>query len=285
MYRHTRFFFDCHMHVTASIVTYNTDRDELERCLQSLASDSVHTIYISDNSPDDRLRGFCSSQAKVEYVHNHGNIGYGAGHNVAIRRSMSAHADYHLVLNSDVYFAPEIIESIISYMEGNQDVAQLIPNVVYPDGSLQYVCRLLPTPMNLIFRRFLPSRMVESMNRRYLLKFWNHSHPLNVPYMQGSFMFFRTRCFETVGLFDERFFMYPEDIDITRRMHRHYRTMFWPGVTIVHAHRASSYKSSKMLRVHMVNMVKYFNKWGWLFDKERRQWNRQLLETLNYGGH
>lgn len=58
--------------------------------------------------------------------------------------------------------------------------------------------------------------------------------------------------------------------------------MFWPEVTIVHVHRSASYKSRKMLRIHLVNMIKYFNKWGWIFDKERRQWNRQLLEDLGY---
>ena len=95
-------------------------------------------------------------------------------------------------------------------------------------------------------------------------------------------MFFRVKCFEKVGLFDERFFMYPEDIDITRRMHRHFRTMFWPSVTVVHAHRAASYKSKKMLKIHMWNMCKYFTKWGWVFDKERKEWNRQLLNEIGY---
>lgn len=88
--------------------------------------------------------------------------------------------------------------------------------------------------------------------------------------------------FQKVGLFDERFFMYPEDIDITRRMHRWYRTMFVPSVTIVHAHRAASYKNKKMLKIHMVNMIKYFNKWGWIVDKERSAWNRKLLDELGY---
>lgn len=270
------------MVITASIVTYNTDVNELASCLQSLVNGGVSTIYVCDNSPTAQLREFCQSCASVEYIFNNANLGYGAGHNVAIRRSLQRVADYHLVINSDVYFGDGVIERIVAYMEENRDVAQLIPNVVYPDGSLQYVCRLLPTPANLIFRRFLPARMVERMNYRYLLKFWDHSQPLNVPYHQGSFMFFRTSCFESVGLFDERFFMYPEDIDITRRMHRHFRTMYWPEVTIVHAHRASSYKSRKMLKIHITNMIRYFNKWGWFFDRERSEWNRRLLKQLGY---
>ena len=59
---------------------------------------------------------------------------------------------------------------------------------------------------------------------------------MNVPYLQGSFMFLRTKALKEVGLFYERFFMYPEDIDITRRMHKKYKTIFYPEVSIHHEH-------------------------------------------------
>lgn len=270
------------MIITASIVTYKTDHDELLKCIDSMRKNGIAPIYISDNSPNDNLRNFCSQLDGVEYIFNNANIGYGPGHNVAIKRAQEIHAEYHLVINSDVYFDEGVIDKITAYMEKNEDVAQVQPNVIYPDGRMQYACRLIPTPANLIFRRFLPKKMVEGMNYRYMLKFWDHKTEADIPYHQGSFMFFRVKCFEKVGLFDERFFMYPEDIDITRRMHRHYRTMFYPEVTIVHAHRAASYKSKKMLKIHTLNMIKYFTKWGWIFDKERTEWNRQLLRELGY---
>lgn len=270
------------MIVSASIVTYKTRLDELSRCIDSMRKNGIAPIYISDNSPSNELQEFCSKWSEVEYIFNDKNLGYGAGHNIAIRRAINMHADYHLVINPDVYFDEGVIEKIVHYMETHHDVAQLIPNVVYPDGRLQYAVRLLPTPANLLFRRFLPTGMTRKMNRRYCLAFDNHKHEMNVPYHQGSFMFFRVACFEKVGLFDERFFMYPEDIDITRRMHRYYRTMFWPEVTIVHAHKAESYKNPKMLRIHIVNIIRYFNKWGWFCDKERTLWNRRLLQELSY---
>ena len=267
--------------ITVSIVTYKTDTGELQKCINSLCSDLVIKIYVVDNSRQENLKEFCKGQDKVEYIPDR-NVGYGAAHNIAIRKSIADESKYHLVLNSDVYFEPNALERIAEFMDNNEDVAMVQPNIIYPNGEMQYTCRLLPTPANLIFRRFLPKKMVEGMNYRYMLKMFDHKHELNVPYHQGSFMFFRVSCFEAVGLFDERFFMYPEDIDITRRMNKYYRTMYWPDVTVVHAHRAASYKSKKMLRIHMWNMIKYFNKWGWVYDRERRDWNRKLLNELGY---
>ncbi len=267
--------------VRASIVTYRTDREELRMCVGSLHAAGVTDVAIVDNSPDDSLRTFCA-ELGTEYVYPGRNLGYGAAHNIELRRSLSRpEVDYHLVINSDVHFTPEVISRIVSHMDANKDIGQLIPRTVYPDGREQEVVRMLPTPVDLIFRRFLPSRLTEKRNRRYLLAFRDHTKEINVPYHQGSFMFLRTDALRRTGLFDERFFMYPEDIDLTRRIHRHYRTVFWPGATIVHAHRAASYRSLRMLRIHMVNMIRYFNKWGWIFDAERRQLNRRLLQMLS----
>ncbi len=267
--------------ITVSIVTYKTDTEELWKCLTSLSSLQVKMIFVVDNSRQQYLADFCQGRQNLEYIPSD-NVGYGAAHNIAIRKSMDSGVNYHLVLNSDVYFEPNALERIAEYMDNNEDVAMVQPNIIYPNGEMQYTCRLLPTPSNLIFRRFLPKKMIESMNYKYQLKKFDHKRELNVPYHQGSFMFFRLSAFEKVGLFDERFFMYPEDIDITRRMHKYYRTMFWPGVTVTHAHRAASYKSKKMLKIHIWNMCKYFNKWGWFFDDERRRWNKELLAELGY---
>ena len=101
---------------------------------------------------------------------------------------------------------------------------------------------------------------------RYELRFTGYRDVMDVPYLSGCFMLFRTSALKRVGLFDERFFMYPEDIDITRRMNAEFRTVFFPGATIVHDHARQSYKSAKLLLVHVVNTVKYFNKWGWIRD-------------------
>lgn len=265
------------MKVTASIVTYNTDGEELDKCICSMLDDGVEKVYVSDNSENDSLRSLCEGRDKVEYVFNGANLGYGAGHNVAIRKAQKEGTTYHLVINADVYFDKGVIPALTEYMDTNQDVAMAHPKVLYPNGELQYTVRLLPSPKTLIFRRFMSPAAVEEMNYTYLLKFADHDKEMNVPYHQGSFMFFRVSCFDKVGMFDERFFLYPEDIDITRRMHKHYRTMYFPKVSVIHKHMQASYKSKEMLKVHMINMIKYFNKWGWIFDGERVAWNKRII--------
>ena len=75
-------------------------------------------------------------------------------------------------------------------------------------------------------------------------------------------MFLRCDSLRKVGLFDPRYFMYPEDIDLTRRINQHYRTVMYPAVEITHNHAQGSYHSTRLLWIHITNMIKYFIKWG-----------------------
>lgn len=270
----------CLYMVNISIVTYNTSVVELDKCLSSLTSNKILNIYIVDNSNQEYIRSYCDNKEKVVYIPST-NVGYGSANNIAMRKSIDTNVKYHLVLNSDVYFTPNIIDEIVDYMDANEDIGQLIPNTIYPNGDIQYVCRTLPTPLDLLFRRFLPSILYKKRDIRHCLMSFNHKSIINVANHQGSFMFFRVDALKRIGLFDERYFMYAEDVDITRRMHKLYKTIFWPNVTIVHAHRAASYKSFKMMLIHSVNICRYFNKWGWLFDGERKKWNEALFVELN----
>ena len=98
----------------------------------------IDAIDIIDNSADPRTERFCRSldDPTVNYIPN-GNVGYGAGNNISIRESLRKNVDYHLVLNSDVYFTAEELEKCLEYMERHSDTGQLIPHVTYRDGSYQ----------------------------------------------------------------------------------------------------------------------------------------------------
>lgn len=262
--------------LAVSIVTYRTPQAELTRCLDSLATDAVGRIEIIDNAGESRIRQIAGRYPKAVYS-SLPNPGYGAAHNTAMRRSITGGFEYHLVVNPDVYFDPAVLPRLVEYLDAHPRVGQLQPRIEYPDHSLQYTVRLLPAPTDLIIRRFLPRFLFKKRNARYTLQHIDHTRTFNVPYHQGSFMLLRTEALRDAGLFDERFFMYPEDIDLTRRIHRRWLTLYYPHETIVHDHRAASYHNLRMLWVHIANICRYFNKWGWLRDSERQRFNAPLL--------
>lgn len=273
--------------VTVSIVVHSTPLAQLEKALDCLLASEAARIYVIDNSADDRLEVVRGKDPRITYRHV-ANRGFGAGHNEALREILSPEGSdidnvssgYHLVMNADVWWEGDIIGSLASYMDSNPDVGLVMPKVFYPDGQLQYACRMLPTPWDVFAKRFLPGRLTHARMERYLLAVHDHDKPLNCPYLLGSFLFFRLEAFRQCGVFDERFFMYPEDIDITRRLHEKWKTMYWPGVSIVHEHAAASRKSMKMLRIHISNMIRYFNKWGWFIDTSRRKFNKTLRDSI-----
>jgi hypothetical protein len=91
-------------------------------------------------------------------------------------------------------------------------------------------------------------------------------------------MFIRCNILSEVGLFDERYFMYCEDFDLSRRFNEVARTIYYPKEYIYHAHAKESYKNRKMLLIHIKSAIKYFNKWGWFFDKKRKKTNNLILK-------
>lgn len=256
-----------------SIVLYHPNWKQVaDLTIIMLQSKYVNRIYWIDNSSvKTQDLPICSD--KVEYIFNDKNLGYGAGHNIAIRESIYDNIPFHLVINPDILLNAQDIDTMYQFILQNSEIGCLMPKVLYPNGELQYLCKLLPTPMDVFGRRFLPKRWIRKRNEKYEMRSSGYDEMMNVPYLSGCFMLLRTQAVQNVRLFDERFFMYPEDMDLTRRIHRDYLTVYFPRVSIIHNHEHASYKSLRMLWIHVVNMCRYFNKWGWFFDKERDLFN------------
>ncbi len=274
--------------IVASIVTYNTCLDELSACLDCLRRSShVGVIEVIDNSRSDNIKEYVSEYYQDVVYTPSDNVGYGAANNISIRKSLDGtygDVGYHLVLNSDVTFEPHVIEILVKKLEADSSIGLIMPSVIGPDNKPQSCCHPLPTPIDLLKHRFVPEALLPAWRRRYDLYPLKIGHDINVPYMHGCFMLFRLGALNEVGLFDERFFMYPEDIDITRRMHLIYRTIATPDATIFHLHRAESRKNLRMLYIHASNMLRYFSKWGFMFDRQRHIFNRNLRRDLSSVG-
>lgn len=271
--------------LTCSIVLYNTDEKMLAQAISSILQSSLLVkIFLVDNSETDALKLFAKPDL-VEYIFNNKNIGYGAAHNIAIKKAKGV-AEYHLVLNPDISFTNGVLENLFAFMQQNLQVGQVMPKVLYTNGDLQKLCKLLPTPFDLFARRFLKnSDWAKKSKERYDLSFFDYNSIVNLPNLSGCFMFFRSSILHETGGFDERFFMYLEDIDLTRRVHKISQTIFYPLTNIYHGYEKESYFNSVLLRHHIISAIKYFNKWGWFFDKERTGLNKEVLHKLNYNKH
>lgn len=264
--------------ISASIVLYNTQFSMIEKVIKSYTPSTDRQLFLIDNSEQENIRCKEMQCEYITYIFNEKNIGYGAAHNIGIRKAIEIGAVYHIVLNPDICFEAEIVDELIQYANDNEDVVYMLPKVLYPNGELQYLCKLLPTPFDLIFRRFMPDcGPFKKRNERYTLKASGYDKIMNPPCLSGCFMFMRVSVLEKYDLFfDDRFFMYCEDFDLIRRLHRVGKTIFYPAVSIVHAHEKSSYKNVRMLLQHMKSACLYFNKYGWFFDRERRNTNQKV---------
>ena len=266
--------------LSVSVVLYKTPESDIASLLLSHFNSSVAiNLHFIDNSPEDSLRRYFEAY-DVRYDHYPNNPGYGAGHNIAIRESLRNNIKYHLVLNADIDFGSGCLETLISEMEKRPRLGLCVTKLLTRDGKIEYACKLLPHPSDLAVRLPIISRFVHASST-YDLRFTNYDAPMWSPYYSGSFLFFRTDVFREIGLFDERFFMYPEDIDISRRVLSRFESQFLPHAEATHTHAAASKKSIRMFYIHMVNMIKYFNKWGWFKDEDRERLNQECLRQFS----
>lgn len=264
--------------INASIVLYHNKKEQLIKVINSFLNTSLKVkLYLVDNSSNDDLKELKNLDDRIQYIFNNANLGYGSAHNIAMRKSIVDTVPYHLVLNPDIYFERGVLEELFSYMEDNKDVGNVIPQIKYPDGAIQHLCKLLPTPTDLILRRFIPLKSwKEKRNQNYELRWTGYDKVMNVPSLSGCFMFLRCEILKDIGLFDENIFMYLEDTDLNRRIYSKYKTIFYPKVEIVHEYAKESYVNKKLLMFHIKSAIYYFNKWGWIFDRGRNEINQSF---------
>lgn len=266
--------------ITASLVTYHTKPSDLIRLIECIQKSKISIFYIIDNSEDDSLKQYTLTYNKVEYIKSE-NLGFGHGHNIGITKSLKISAKYHVVINPDIYWNDNVIEELEKFMDNNPDCGLVMPKILYPNGDIQYLCKLLPTPMNLLGRRFMPFRSIQDkIDRKYELRDTNYDKIMEVPSLSGCFMFLRTDVISKVGMFDGRYFMYAEDLDLCRRIGEVSKTIFYPFVSVYHEYGKGSYKNKKLLKYHIESVIKYFNKWGWIFDSKRNKINKRCLSLL-----
>jgi GT2 family glycosyltransferase len=265
--------------IIGSLVVYRNPPEQIRKAIASFLNTHLNIrLYVIDNSPENRVQELCKDR-RITYIFNGRNLGFGAGHNVAMKTSLTE-AKYHVVLNPDVHFGPGVIEKLLDFARSRPEIGMLMPKVLNADGTIQYLCKRLPTPSDLILRRFLPALLkplVKDRLWRYELRDQDYNRILSVPALSGCFMMINCTALSEVGVFDERYFMYMEDVDLCRRIHEKFKTIYFPEVAIYHAYERGSYRSFRLMMHHIVSALLYFQKWGWISDEERIAINQKAI--------
>lgn len=251
------------MKISASIVIYKENKETLKKVIDSFLSikDIKKEFIIVDNSPGDELKIFCESFEGVSYIFSGKNLGFGTGHNLAFK-NLKEKSDIHIIINPDVYFYSEEISSFLSWFYKQKEISLSTTKVCYPDGENQNIVRNVPTVIDLIKRK-LKINSGELYIQDNCIK--------EVPFAHGCFFIFKTEVFEKLGGFDERFFMYMEDLDIFLRAKKYGKTVINTNYKVYHEFRKGSSKSFKLLKYHVISAYKFFKKFN---NKNLKDYNR-----------
>lgn len=259
--------------IDLSVVILNFNTVSLTRtCLKTLLASSLGRytmeVIVCDNGSNDGSREMIKKEfARVVFIDNKRNLGFAAGNNPGIKK---AKGRYVLLLNTDTEVPKETLRTMLSYMDEHPEVGASTCKLILSDGSIDPAChRGFPTLwvaftyVMKLERLFPKTRLFGEYHQGY--KDFSTVH--DVDCISGAFFLVRHEVIKTVGLLDEDYFMYGEDIDWAYRIRGHgWRITYNPTATILHKKKQSG--RANVLRKRRITTEIYFHKYNWLFYKK-----------------
>lgn len=238
--------------ISVVIVTWNV-AEVISSCLQSvnaaLQGIASEIIVVDNDSSDDTVAIIRNQFPRVELIHESRNWGYGKGNNIGISRSRG---DYVLILNPDTLVTPSALQTMLARMQSSETIGFVGPQILNKDGSFQAACRrTIPTPQSAFFQLTGLSMLFprHPAIARYQMGGLDPDQSIEVEAISGSCMLLRRIAIGTG--FDERYFMYAEDLDMCLEIRKKgYRGFYDASALITHLHRHSSRKAKYRMRVH-----------------------------------
>lgn len=262
------------MLVSVIIVNYNHKyfpKLAVEALEKSEGNFDMEIIVVDNASHDPESLFFLEKahdQKRLTLVKLPKNIGFGAGNNVGGRIAMG---DYIFIHNPDVMVGPESIALMVDYLESHKDIGILGPQLVYSSGKIQESCRRNMRIFDLILNRTFLGRLPIFRRRvkQYLMKDFDHSKIQDVDLVTGAAMMIPRTVWDSVGGFDERYFLFMEDFDFCREVLKSGgRVVYYPEVKLEHYQKRLSQAPSflqtvrkKVFWLHIASALKYFWKW------------------------
>ena len=255
-----------------SIIILNYKQKGLIKyCLKGLLSLNIplkYEIIVVDNASNDSSVEMINNEfMSVKIVEADKNRGYAAGNNLGIKK---AQGKYILILNPDITILTNAVVKLYQFMEANPKASIAGPKILNPDGSIQYTCSRFPDWRLPFYRRtFLSNTKKGKMwNENYLMMDWDHKENNKVDWLFGACLIIRKSAIDDIGLLDERYFLYMEDLDWCRRFwEKNWEVWYVSDAKVIHYHQRLSAESnilwslfSKTARVHLISWLKYYLK-------------------------
>lgn len=253
----------------------------VESCLRSLAEHleklEWECLIVSNSEYGDAdAELMCERLGRAHVTINDRNRGYAGGVNRALSQCS---APFIFVLNPDCLLADNQVDSLIKCLEENPDIGAVGPKVVDTKGVVQPSCRRFPRPWTFLLVRSILSRLplASAERRRYMMEDFSHNSVRDVDWLSGGAVMVRRKAVDEVGPMDERFFLYMEDVDWSRRFWQSgYRVVYCPTCVVIHAGQHASLNpglkmlASRHTRLHLMSMLKYFAKYRFRSMPEHR---------------
>ena len=271
------------MDLSIVIVTHNS-LPQVLRCIESIrdhpCSCSYEVIVVDNASSDGCTESLKENFDDIRVIANTDNKGYSRGVNQGIRFSSGR---FILVLNPDIEVGEGSIDGLLEFMKKTPDAGIAGSKLVYPDGTLQYSCRSFYTFGALVLRRSFLGRLFPRAKalREHLMLDYDHLEPRKVDWLIGACMMVRREAVEDVGIMDERFFLYFEDLDWCYRMSKQgWNVYYVPSSVMVHKYERSSARKimNKPFLFHLLSMLRYYEKWNRVAYFFRK--NRNVFKSL-----
>ena len=232
--------------VTVSIVSHGQGSLVSSLLVDISRCEQIEKVIVTLNIPESEFTVPESLHGRLQIIRNECPFGFGANHNKAFRLCTTK---YFVVLNPDIRIGTDPFPELLSVVADNC-VGVVAPAVVNHKGDLEDSARYFPTLFRLI-RRYIGLR-----NDCFPL---DGVRPLEVDWLAGMFLLFRSEVFENLRGFDERFFLYCEDVDSSVRLWKQsYRVMLCPNVRVIHDAQRASRKRVQYAMWHISSMVRYF---------------------------
>ena len=237
----------------------------LNKCLHRLPSNIGYGVVVNDYIPGEPI-------SKLEYNADYfipfrSNLGYGRAVN-ALVQSLNNIPRYIAVLNTDLYWNQGTFTTLLDWMCIHPEVCLAVPQVLDLNGVPQHLCKQNPTFLALLSRRLIPEnfkpKWLKRYDRWYTMSDNDYMQIFDSTYLSGCCMLIRSNSFLEVKGFDERYFLYLEDADLTRTLSHHGRCIHLPIASVFHSWGRGNYRSFRLLIVNIMSAYHYFTKWGFL---------------------